>query len=143
MEVAREQGVVLREAGAAAERVLPDGAVEPLGERHRGGPALLAVEPSAHHERGRPRLVDQLGQLVRVAGVDRGRLNSRAGAATATSSSAGSCQSPIGTTTSAGPRRVRASCQARAIAPGTSCGRTGWFDQTGYSPAIALERRAR
>ena len=60
---------------------------------------------------------------------------------TGTSSSAGSSQSPIGTTTSAGPRWVFASCQARAIAPGTSCGRTGWFDQTGYSPAIRSSAR--
>ncbi len=49
--------------------------------------------------------------------------------------SAGSSQSPIGTTTSAGPRWAWASWWARAMAPGTSWARTGRLDQTGYSPA--------
>ena len=50
-------------------------------------------------------------------------------------SSAGSSQSPIGTTTSAGPDASIASLYARAIAPGTSWARAGRLLQTGYSPA--------
>ncbi len=38
---------------------------------------------------------------------------------------------------------VTASWQARAIAPGTSCGRTGWSTHTGYSPARPCSRPAR
>ena len=40
-------------------------------------------------------------------------------------------QSSIGTSTSAGPRRVAASCAARATRPGTSCGRAGSPVHTG------------
>jgi hypothetical protein len=68
---------------------------------------------------------------------------SRAGAAISCASPAGASQSSIGTITSAGPRAVRASCQARASAPGTSWGRAGWSTQTGYSPASPSRRPAR
>ena len=64
-------------------------------------------------------------------------------AAAGSASPAGAAQSSIGTITIAGPRCVAASCAARAIAPGTSCARTGWSTQTGYSPASLSRRPAR
>ena len=62
-QVAGELRVVLGEAGARAERLLPDRAGEPLGERRERGPAVGRVGAGAHHERGRTRLGEQAGQL--------------------------------------------------------------------------------
>ena len=59
------------------------------------------------------------------------------------SGSASTSQSSIGTITSAGPSPVTASLYARAIEPGTSCGRTGWSTHTGYSPASPSSLPAR
>src|SRR3954471_17771943 len=49
----------------------------------------------------------------------------------------------MGTMTSAGPRAVRASWNARWSEPGTSWARTGWSTHTGYSPPSPSSRPAR
>ena len=81
---------------------------------------------------GRRRGGEQRGELRHRRAIDRRCGEQARGAAgPAHSSPSGSSQSPMGTTTSAGPRRTVASCQARAMAPGTSEGCAGCVDQTG------------
>ena len=118
-EVARVERVRLREAGARAEGLLPDRRGEALGERGERGPRLRIVGSGAGDERRRLGLLEQLRELLDRSGVCRGRARTRrSGAAYSCGSGAGACQSSIGTITSAGPRRVCASCQARSSAPG-------------------------
>ena len=74
-----ELRVVLREAGAARERVLPDGAGEPLGEAHRSGPALGRVEARADDERRRRCAAHELGELGDRLGGDRRRMQQPGG----------------------------------------------------------------
>ena len=77
-QVAGETGVVLREAGARPERLLPDRARQALGELDQGLPGGRVVGAGADHERGRLGLREQVGQLrdggrLGRAGVDQPR----------------------------------------------------------------------
>ena len=131
-QVAREERVVLREAGAGAERLLPDRAREPLGERDESGPGVRVVGSRPDDEHGALRAGEKVGELRDGVVVDRARARTtRRGAARSAGSEASADQSSIGTITRAGPRPVAASWWARAIAPGTSWARTGWSTQTG------------
>ena len=135
-EVARVERVRLREACPRAEGLLPDRRDETLGERSERGPRLGIVGsgPGDERRRARPARAAARAPRPRPASAAAARTR-RSGAAYSCGSGAGACQSSIGTITSAGPRRVCASCQARSSEPGTSWGRTGWSTQTGYSPA--------
>ena len=99
------------------------GQPETLRERDERLPRLGVVRAGADDERRRAGVRDQrreLGDGVRVDG--RRRAPPAAAAASSRVSSAAAAQSSIGTITIAGPRPVTASWQARATAPGTSCG---------------------
>jgi hypothetical protein len=49
-EVAGEQRVVLREARARREALLPHRAAQPFGQPHQRGPGVHVVGVGAHHE---------------------------------------------------------------------------------------------
>ena len=130
-QVAGEQRVILREPGARAERLLPDRAREPLGQRDERLPGLGVVgarpdderrararrrrAPRARRRRRRrrPRRAHDAarrGALVRLAGLgEPSRPSARSRA-----------PGPL-----AGDGLV---ARARAIAPGTSCGAHGLVD---------------
>ncbi len=131
-QVPGEQRMVLREAGAAAERLLPHGAAEVLGQRDQGRPALLAVGARADHDR-RPRRAPRAarraprrrpGRPPRSASAICGRSSRAARPRARTSRPSARSRSP-------GPRPVAASWWARTIAPGTSCARAGWSSTRG------------
>ena len=143
-QVAGEQRVILREPGARAERLLPDRAREPLGQRDERLPGLGIVGACPDHERRARSAGDELGELGDGAARRRRELARRGAARRARPARPHRrAQSSIGTITSAGPLPVTASWHARAIAPGTSWARTGWSTQTGYSPASPRSLPAR
>jgi hypothetical protein len=72
-QVAGEQRVVLREPGARAEGLLPDGRPEALGEVDERHPRLRAVGPRAHDEDGRGRVCEQRGELLDGGRIRGGR----------------------------------------------------------------------
>ena len=129
-QVTREEGVILREAGAGAERLLPDRAGEPLGELDERGPGVGIVRPRPDDERRRSRRRRGASASSATAVLVRRRARARRGAAAAAraGSLASAAQSSIGTITTAGPRPVAASWWARAIAPGHVLGAHGLVD---------------
>ena len=126
-QVAGEQRVVLREAGAGGERLLPHRRRQPLGQRDQRGPGRRVVRVGADHQRGRARPRQQVGQLVERRGVRRGAR----GAARRARRSRRRRRARPSRRWARSPARARApsfaSCQARATAPGTSWARAGWL----------------
>ena len=136
--------MILREAGARAERLLEDRNDQALRELDERRPRLRVVGAGSDDERRRRATEDRnSASASTAAGSTAAARSTRPAAASSRASSAGASQSSIGTITSAGPRWVAASWYARSIAPGTSCGRTGCSTETGYSPASPSSRPAR
>ena len=125
LRTARDPG----ESGAGAERLLPDRAAEPLGERDERPPRLGIVgarrRPRAPGS-AEPRTARRAASTAPPSAVRGAHDAARSRALAAAAASA--AQSSIGTITSAGPLPVTDSCTARAIAPGTSCGAHGLVD---------------
>ena len=104
--VAGEQRMVLREPRGAAEGLLEDRAVEPLGEGGERRPARFGVVARAGDDRRRPGVAEDRLQCrdgPRVGGV---RAQQAQWAERSCGSPAAALQSSIGTITSAGPRAV-------------------------------------
>ena len=76
-QVTGEERVILGEAGARAERLLPDRAAEPLGERDERLPGLGVVGAGPDDERRALGRRDQLGELRDDCGVGRARARAR------------------------------------------------------------------
>ena len=109
-QVPGEARMVLREAGLAAEGLLPDGAAEPLRERDERGPALGAVGAGADDDRGRLGAASRSASASTASGSAPAERSSRSRArAISCGSGPGALQSSIGTITIAGPRPVAAS----------------------------------
>ena len=130
-QVPGEQPVILREAVAARERVLPDRALEALGQADDRRPALGRIGAGADDERRRRRGGDELGELATAPGVDGGGVSRRAGAAGRPTRRPALLPVAHRHHHERRARATVASCQARAMAPGTSAGWAGCVVQTG------------
>jgi hypothetical protein len=78
-KVPGELRVVAREPGLPAERLLPHGSAEPLGERYEGSPALRVVRAGPGDERGALRVPEHRDQGVHRGGVGCRGSDDRAG----------------------------------------------------------------
>ena len=77
-EVSREERMILGEPGAGTERLLPDRAPEPFGERDERPPGLGIVGARPDHERRARRCREQRGELLDGAAVGRPRAHDAA-----------------------------------------------------------------
>ena len=142
-QVSRELGMVVRESGTRAERLLPHRRAELLGDAHERfpRPGVVGAQPATMV--GRSAEARRSTSTSIAAGSAAAARTTEPGAAALSGSPAGAAQSSIGAMTIAGPLPVSASWYARLIDPGRSWARTGWSTQTGYSPASDWSRPAR
>ena len=110
-QVAGEERMILREAGARAERLLPDRAAEPLGQRDERLPGLGVVGARADDERRArsPPAISSASSRDGLAVGRRGRARRGAARRARRPPRPRRAQSSIGTITSAGPLPVTAS----------------------------------
>ena len=143
-QVAGEQRVILRESRAAAERLLPDRAGEPLGERDDRRPGFVVVDPRAADERGPLRAVDELRRARRQGPASAARARTtRRGAARSSGGAASGPSRP--SARSRAPARVRSPPRGRHArsTPGTLCARSGLVGPHGVVAGKPLQPAGR